>query len=65
MILCDVAIESDLPEVWAKLANNGKRDRQTIELAIKETAQRRFVKLSRLRDFLLSSMLARWKTRIT
>jgi len=39
MILCDVVIESDLPDVWTKLANNGgKRDRQTIETAVREKA---------------------------
>jgi hypothetical protein len=39
MILCDVVVESDLPEVWINLANNGgKRDRQTIEMVFRDKA---------------------------
>jgi hypothetical protein len=39
MILCDVVIESDLPDVWVNLASNGgKRDRQIIEATFNEQA---------------------------
>jgi hypothetical protein len=39
MILCDVSIESDLPDVWVNLASNGgKRDRQIIEATFREIA---------------------------
>jgi hypothetical protein len=39
MILCDVVLESDLPDVWTNLASNsGKRDRQIIEMAVREKA---------------------------
>jgi hypothetical protein len=39
MILCDVIIESDLPDVWVNLANNGgKRDRQIIQATFREIA---------------------------
>jgi len=39
MILCGVTIESDLPELWTNLAsNNGKKDRQIIEMAFKDKA---------------------------
>jgi hypothetical protein len=39
MILCNVIIESGLPDVWVNLASNGgKRDRQIIEAIFREIA---------------------------
>ncbi len=39
MVMCRVTDESDLPSLWADLAaNNGKRDREIIELAFREIA---------------------------
>jgi hypothetical protein len=39
MILCDVIIESNLPDVWVNSANNGgKRDRQIIQATFREIA---------------------------
>jgi hypothetical protein len=39
MILCDVVVETDLPDVWIDLASNGgKRDRETIELGVNSKA---------------------------
>jgi hypothetical protein len=39
MILCDVVVETDLPDTWINLAaNNGKRDREIIEFAFHSKA---------------------------
>ena len=43
MHLCDVASESDLPEVWSEIAAaNGKRDREAIELVVRNVANALF-----------------------
>jgi hypothetical protein len=39
MILCDVVVETDLPDTWINFAaNNGKRDREIIEFAFHSKA---------------------------
>jgi hypothetical protein len=39
MMLCDVEVETDLPEVWSDIATSGgKRDRDLIETAFRNTA---------------------------
>lgn len=39
LVLCEVASESDLPDLWTELAGvGGKRDRETIEMVVRQVA---------------------------
>jgi hypothetical protein len=39
MVLCDVEVKTDLPEVWSDIpSSGGRRDRDLIEIAFRNTA---------------------------